>query len=958
MPAGLAPRTPSEVPTVGRPGLSNRATRSGKALSLLIVWTLALGGLFVAVIALSPAAQAAACDQVGGVITGDWTITTAQVCTGIPYTVDGTINVDAGGSLTIVDGGLSFAKDTSHSGYSLNVNAGGELVLDNSTVTTEPRAISPYVKLALTVSGAGSRFTMINGAVLKFPGWFNATGATINITDSTITGFTDGDVSDLGIGMDDNNDAPAIAWASTTASMYGSRIERLYEYVSGGNGTGTGILGLTASSNLYAYDSFIGLDFSDLADRHNELQVDATSNAYLYNVTIDRTQDPASRSDWQPAYVPTAAGGNVYLMRWLHATVRDSTDFPVSGATISSTLSPSAAAAQYPDNGLAATPSSRTLWYIGRTASGTDAWDRTDPTGQALIPLYTDQITLASLPNAESFGNYEEVASFSGSSTTAGAYFPPYPSIASEDNNLRLTLAFSDLQVRTEPDLELRQAEYSATMNVVLNQPFTVYARIYNSGQTDATGVSVAAYLDGDPGDERARASGLTVVALLFLDQSLPVVAGIPVTGPHTLMLVADPDNTINEGGVAQEANNFVNITLNVQPPPQGFVAILSPSSGQTVEPGTSLSVTGFVRDADLNGIVGVPLTIELRSGSTLVNTTQTVSGDVGFFLGIITVPSNAQDGSYSVSVAATAGVITSETRTITVQRPGAFLFSPVPILGLPWWIFLSILGAVAAIAIGVTAYWKMYGLGKMVECGECGAFIPEDATSCPKCGIEFEKDMAKCSNCQTWVPVDVKRCPECGVEFATGQLEMADYQEKMRLQYDEVVQKFKVEASRQLGRALADREFQEWWRKQATFVTFEDWLREEEEMRKMGSKPCPACGTLNSVTATVCHKCGSLMKDQRPPGGGGVIAAPPARRLSTGGPPPPDDPVGLQAPPYGTPGGSVGTEAIPHRVIRKPVVPVGPIVQKKVIRKPVEGQEGGGSDGQESGENRSKDEL
>src|SRR5438094_8308003 len=106
-----------------------------------------------------------------------------------------------------------------------------------------------------------------------------------------------------------------------------------------------------------------------------------------------------------------------------------------------------------------------------------------------------------------------------------------------------------------------------------------------------------------------------------------------------------------------------------------------------------------------------------------------------------------------------------------------------------------------------------------------------------------------------------------------------------MRLQYDEVVTKFKEEASRQLGRALSDREFQEWWRKQPTFVTFEDWLREEEEMRKMGSKPCPTCGTLNSVTATVCHKCGSLMRDQRPPSGGAVVAGAPARRIQARGP-------------------------------------------------------------------------
>src|SRR3990170_4137469 len=313
-------------PDCSTPGglwMSSRAGRNGKALSLLIVWSLTVGGLFATIIAFSSDAQAGSCDQVGGVPTGDWTITTAQVCTGIVYTVDGTININAGGSLTLIDGGLSFAKDASHADYPLNVNAGGELILDNSVVTTQPVAIAPQLKLALTVTGPNSRFAMRNGAILKFPGWFNATSATINITDSRITGFTDTELADLGIDMDDNNDAPMIAWATTTATMYRSRIERLFEYVSGGNFTGNGNILLTASSSLYGYDSYIGVDYSDLVGRHNTLQVDGTSNAYLYNVTIDRTQDPASMTNWQPAYVPTVAGGSVFLLRWLHATVLD-----------------------------------------------------------------------------------------------------------------------------------------------------------------------------------------------------------------------------------------------------------------------------------------------------------------------------------------------------------------------------------------------------------------------------------------------------------------------------------------------------------------------------------------------------------------------------------------------------------------------------------------------------------
>src|SRR5881397_2390927 len=480
--------------TSGGLGLSSRSERNGKALTCLIIWSVALGGLFAAFVALSPAARAGTCDQVSGVITGDWTITTAQVCTGIVYSVDGSININSGGSLTLVNGGLSFSKDTSHEGYALNVNAGGELVLDHSIVTTQTDAINPFLKLAFTVSGAGSHFAMKNGAMVKFPGWFNATGATIDITGSQITGFSSTELFGLGVYQDDNDDSPLISWASTTASLYGSRIERIYENASASSGNATGPIegnvGLTATSNLFAYDTYIGVDFSNVLGLHNTLRVDGTSNAYLYNVTIDRTQDPVLKSSWQPAYVPQAAGGNVFLLRWLRASVVDSTGFPVSGATIWSTLSPSTTTAQYPDNGLSSTPSARTLAYLGRAASGANAWNHTDSNGLAIIPLYTDLITTASLPNAESFGNYQLTVAFGATTGPGGVSFDPYPAITADDNTKQVSVSLP-IQVRTGPDLTVQPG--SATMTVLQNEPFTAYALISNQGQATATAVRVGA---------------------------------------------------------------------------------------------------------------------------------------------------------------------------------------------------------------------------------------------------------------------------------------------------------------------------------------------------------------------------------------------------------------------------------------------------------------------------------
>src|SRR5687767_913469 len=147
-------RMRSQAATEGGLTMSNRATWNGAALRLLIVSSLILGGLSVIILADAPVVRAGQCDEVSGVISGDWTITTPQTCTGITYRVDGTITINGPGSLTLTNGGLIFTKDSANRGHSLNVNGGGTLILDNSIVTTELVAINPYLQLALTVSGA------------------------------------------------------------------------------------------------------------------------------------------------------------------------------------------------------------------------------------------------------------------------------------------------------------------------------------------------------------------------------------------------------------------------------------------------------------------------------------------------------------------------------------------------------------------------------------------------------------------------------------------------------------------------------------------------------------------------------------------------------------------------------------------------------------------------------------
>jgi ribosomal protein L40E len=1167
----------------------------------MIVSLLAIGGLLGVVLSTAAPASADTCGQPGGPTSGTWTVSSAQVCSGIVVYLDGDLSVTGAGSLTLVNGGITFVQDQAHI-HGLTVATGGSLILDNSTITTATNTLSPYVALAASVSGS---LIMQSQSVLKFPGTltFNS-GSVFNMSASTITGFSDAELSGLGNAafVDANDDSPVIAMTGTTAYLFQSTITKLYENTqAGGVAKGMNLTG----SNLYAYDSYIGVDFSNNWQIHNVLNLFSASHAYLFNLTVDEVESSATAQYQQlPAMVPDGTSF-VYLLRWMHATVTDPYGTTLTGATVWSHVG--SQTAQYPDNGNGIVPSSRTLWYLGRSAAN---FNTTDASGHALIPLWTDTITSASLPNSFTFGSYEATSKYTTYIANGSTAFPPYPSIAASDNNLNVVvgvpvpgltpdltvasvtitggngastfqpintpvtltasvhdagqnpvgnvvvlffstnvdtngdglmdssvasyvaagflianttiasvpananntanatwtvhgsfetglifsvvvnppladpagpsaipetnrtnnIATPQISLFTWPDLaftgtsdisfpnepvannsvpvdvtvhnlgsgaataatvsiyegaslvsnvvtfnvnaaqvahvevlwhptvtgtrnitfqvtaagnSMRNTDYNATNNAIRitevvasqpdlallasdygpmtesqNKPFTILVHVYNLGQTAVQNTSVAVYIDGNYSAPFGRTDGVAVATLTNVSV---VVSGIPTPGTKVLNIVVNPDRTLVEGGQGY-SNDYANVTLTVQPP-SGSVVLYNPSGGANFGPTDSVFVQGVVRDqtSAQNGIAGLNVTIAiLRSDNSVAQSITQTTDTNGLFQATL-ILNNLPDGQYTLRVSSNQGTITPFTQSLIVKSNVPFLNQPVPLLGIPWWLFLIIIAAVAAIVIGVTVYFKVYGLGKMVECGECGAFIPEDATVCPKCGVEFEKDMAKCSNCQAWIPVDVKQCPECGVEFATGEVEMADYQEKMRLQYDEVVQKFKEDASRQLGRALSDKEFQEWWRKQPTFLTFEDWLREEEEMRKMGSRPCPVCGTLNSVTATVCHKCGSLMKEQRPPSGGTGSGgmAPMVRQRSQN--PPPSAPPSDQ--PLGGPQAATGPgqDGMPRRVIRKPVTPA-PVVQKKVIKRPLgEGEQAGtqDTDQQESGDqNQQGDEL
>ena len=448
--------------------------------------------------------------------------------------------------------------------------------------------------------------------------------------------------------------------------------------------------------------------------------------------------------------------------------------------------------------------------------------------------------------------------------------------------------------------------------NVTQAKGFTFTVRVYNIGQSSVSSFAINASIDSTA-LLIASLSDLSIGGDTYSDFEMSVADGLPDTGTYDLIVAVDPANEVVE---EDDANNNVTVSLQVVPP-QGFITISQPPVGQEYKPGTMILIRGRVQTNAHDPIPGVTVHIDLLGTPASVNTVTDSSGQ--FLITTFQIPD--VKGTFILQASTDIVSITDANVTITVQEE--IIWYEETFLGIPIWLWLIIIIIIIAVIVAVTVYLKYVGLGKLVECGNCGAFIPESSEKCPKCGVEFEKDLAKCSSCGAWIPIGVKICPECGVEFATGELEMEEYHEKMKMQYEEVVAKFRAEADKALGRTLSEDEFQSWWKTQPTFVTFQEWLREEEEMRKMGSRACPSCGTLNSVTAKVCHKCGTLFEDVE-------AEVPPAKE-------PPKKP----AAPSPVEKKAVPEEKleklerpVPKKVVKKPVDRA--VVQKKVIKKPV----------------------
>jgi len=392
----------------------------------------------------------------------------------------------------------------------------------------------------------------------------------------------------------------------------------------------------------------------------------------------------------------------------------------------------------------------------------------------------------------------------------------------------------------------------NSTSSAVQGQTIVVSFTMANKGLKPATGSLLEIYV---------KDSGNSTILLMTTTKDLVGGGSVQITfpwvvnvtaGTYTLVVEMNHQRTIEESNYTNniDSRNFI---INLPNP----LIVISVGTKTDFQPGESIYVFGAITNIDGNyALANQSITIRLLDavGLPIGQAVSTKTDSNGAYSGYVFVPTD-RSGSHSVSVTLNTGATYHQTLGINIVE----IFKPqsVPIL-----IFVIIAVIVLLVIIIFSVYLYKYGLSKMVECGECGALIPESSKRCPRCGTDFETETAKCSECGTWIPARSKECPECGAKFMTEPVEEInedDYMASMRRQYDEYINGFRDQAKAALGKKYSEDKFMDWLKTEPTYLNFENWVARQEEERKTTSLPCPSCGTLNPKGAPICSKCGTV---------------------------------------------------------------------------------------------------
>ena len=861
------------------------------------------------------------------------------------YYQGGNITVDAGGTLWVRNVTLSFVQFVGTSGtaeqrlsHLYSFSDQGTVYFSNATLTTDVQLINAYAKLNLTVTGTLTAWQ----STFAFPGWIYVSGSsavmTLNASKVTWNAGVPGLNEPTAI-LADTAYAPTLtAVGGAHVNLFASQVDNQYadnlvvsgfprptpltissmDLVSGGS---TAFSGPGDAANLTlawsyplasAVSGYVEVFYSDTAtgqpDSTATLTVNYGGTAYAIGpVTFLNGTSGAVFVPFTPALLTAVSQAG--MLQYLNYTGSYDTSSQIS-ATFSGVSGPSGALVSmslafqlntsgptYDDTISASTLTAvDTAWDLNWATAGGSVYSL-----QAPFPWNSNKLDFTD-------GAVGYLANITVAGTIPGVFsssaFVPDP--ASQVNFYR----WAQFQVTGTNSLALQGAQVSAYYAYDTNQANNATTTALNDIST--ADPAMWGYLQywnsAHSADGWGISNAVGVASILLASGTLNASTlpdGIFLGGYHIEVSVPGftlPSHWFNWSvspfptGVANGTAHFGQPDVG---PSQSFigysftirvVSATGPSS-TTLQANQQYSSTVSL---DYNGTATATVTIYAVSNAGSV----VVGSGSGTHTAPFTVSwstTGLQRGTaYTLEVYATANSVTSAkyqiAGTYTIPAPSSSKnFFTQTLLGLPFWVWLAIAAAIVVAIVAFLLLARRQAAGKLVECGECGNLIPEDATICPKCGAEFEKDLVRCSRCASTIPADSKYCPECAAQLLGKPGEGGE--EAERQGYADFTEKFRAEGKRELGENYSEGGFWDWWKRQPTYTSYSQWKLQQGQGTPRVGMQVPPAGAVTAPEAAA-----------QPPKRGGGAGLPPSPAAEAAEAPQPSATAAPAPPPTGTP--------------------------------------------------------
>lgn len=760
------------------------------------------------------------------------------------------------------------------------------------TITAATIAISYTSTVAANSDDATINF---DGALPFGPVAFGAGGGTVamNLPQDVVSGINNGSFPTFLSELDANGATVALgpldAATSITVTGIALNVTPDWNYNLTFTGTGTTLTAVDSSFdinfNLTPGSPVANDVFPPTPWGSQKIILQDGATGYFANVS---TTAAPERATFNSSAIQTEGTSSANFYRWLDLGVTNGVGAPVEGANVAAffalnniqsdnTTASDLNALTTADPALG----SYVAWQDG--VRGAAAYGASNASGIARLLLASTVLTFSTLPDGDYLGVYHVAISIPGAASNGTrwvtASVSPYPTnmTPAAPDTLAGPVIFPNFEAAlgvVGTSLLVNNVTIS-NGTVAIGQNLTVQITVESDGNAAAaTSAANLVYIEAAP------ALPLTLVAPLNVSTPLAVGARYTfnltwevtekIVGLHgTIHATLQSVIAWNPGDPSIGGSVIDTVPITIVP---SYLALTYTPPTVAITAAGEFESTGVVHFSGLHNAT-INVTAIGSNGFTYLIGQQLVRpGPFEVFLQAYT---NMSTGTYSLNVSAyynNRTVYVDLPASLKVQGPSTAAtpsFLDQTILGLPLWLWIVIAVAIVGAVVGLLWFLRRRSKGKLVECGECGELIPESATTCPKCGAEFETDLVRCSRCSSTIPANSAQCPECA-----AQLLGAETPDPVRQGFLDFVEKFRTEARKELSENYSEGAFWEWWKRQASYVSYEQWKLQQSQSGRsgMGAPPTSATSTPEEPSAPA-PKAGSDMS-QAPKGTGPTPSA------------------------------------------------------------------------------------